>query len=217
MRNKPFLFFSSIAMALVMLFSGAQAYAQSFSVVTGGTMKIGSRGANVSAMQQLLASHPYIYPAARVTGYFGPLTREAVVQFQLAYDLAPDGVVGPFTRAKMNSLIAAGRGLDNFAPVVSNVNVQTSGRTMTVRFNSNEPVRANVYYDRNALTLRDSGMSFGMPTISGAVSSDTTFGTSKQLTITNLNADTNYNYSIMAVDPSGNVRVVLPQVFRSGS
>jgi peptidoglycan hydrolase-like protein with peptidoglycan-binding domain len=217
MKNKPFLFFSAIAMALVVLFCGAEAYAQTFSPVAGGTMKVGSRGTNVSAVQRLLASNADLYPSGRVTGYFGPLTREAVIQFQIVYDLTPDGIVGPMTRAKMNSVIAMGRGLDIYAPGIANVNLQTSGRTMAVGFTSNEPVRANVYYDRNPLSLKDSGLSFGLPIISGAVVADPTYGTTKQLTITNLNADTTYNYSIMAVDPSGNVRVILPQVFRSGS
>lgn len=39
------------------------------------------------------------------TGYFGPITKEAVKKLQRALDLPQAGVVGPLTRAKINTII----------------------------------------------------------------------------------------------------------------
>ena len=53
------------------------------------TLRYGSRGPAVVALQQLLHVRP--------TGWFGPLTRRAVITFQTSQGLAADGVVGPQT------------------------------------------------------------------------------------------------------------------------
>jgi hypothetical protein len=52
-----------------------------------------------------------IYPEGLVTGYFGPLTKQAVTKFQLKYNLIDSenhiaaGYVGPRTRERMNQLL----------------------------------------------------------------------------------------------------------------
>ena len=62
---------------------------------------IGSKGAGVTALQQLLAqSGLYSGP---ITGYFGALTRSAVAAFQKAHGISPVGYVGPSTRAALNA------------------------------------------------------------------------------------------------------------------
>lgn len=53
------------------------------------TLKKGSRGDDVKRLQQALKLYP--------DGVFGPLTEEAVKQFQTKYGLVSDGVVGPHT------------------------------------------------------------------------------------------------------------------------
>ncbi|MBD0346027.1 MAG: peptidoglycan-binding protein, partial [Coleofasciculus sp. Co-bin14] len=60
-------------------------------------VKEGDRGPEVSALQQRLQQMGYF--KANVTGYFGSLTKEAVIQFQQAKGLTPDGVVGKSTEA----------------------------------------------------------------------------------------------------------------------
>ncbi len=40
------------------------------------------------------------------TGFFGPITRASVVAFQLANGIDPIGIVGPLTRAALNSATA---------------------------------------------------------------------------------------------------------------
>jgi peptidoglycan hydrolase-like protein with peptidoglycan-binding domain len=182
-----------------------------------GTMKAGSRGLNVSALQQFLASNPDIYPQGMVTGYYGPLTRAAVIQFQLHYNLTADGIAGPMTVGKLNSVMAAGRGLDIYAPMISAVRATTSNTSANVSFSTSEPARAYINYDRNALSIRDASSSFSMPLVSGSSSSTTAFSNNSSLSISGLNQNTTYNYMLMAVDQSGNVNVVLPSTFRTGS
>lgn len=68
------------------------------------TLKLGSRSNEVKLLQQKLRELGYFtYPTN--TGYFGGVTKAAVVAFQKAYDLKPfPGHVGPATRAALNNL-----------------------------------------------------------------------------------------------------------------
>jgi hypothetical protein len=69
----------------------------------------GSRGVEVTALQEFLTRFPDIYPNSQVTGFYGALTEQAVKRFQVKYGVASSGTagygsVGPKTRAKLNSL-----------------------------------------------------------------------------------------------------------------
>ncbi|MCG2690348.1 peptidoglycan-binding protein [Candidatus Parcubacteria bacterium] len=76
----------------------------------------GKQGEQVKCLQSFLVSQGKdICPAALITGYFGPLTKAAVIRFQEKYRveiLTPfnftlgNGYVGSLTRAKINSLIS---------------------------------------------------------------------------------------------------------------
>ncbi|MDY7023226.1 MAG: peptidoglycan-binding protein [Cyanobacteriota bacterium] len=55
----------------------------------------GDRGTQVSSIQQRLQSFGYFN--ANVTGYYGPITRDAVIRFQQDRGISVDGVVGPNT------------------------------------------------------------------------------------------------------------------------
>lgn len=68
-------------------------------------LSLGSSGPDVSTLQSLLIEGGYLnYPSA--TGFFGPLTQEAVRKFQVANNLTPLGSVGPGTRSILNSVSA---------------------------------------------------------------------------------------------------------------
>ncbi|MFA5870842.1 MAG: peptidoglycan-binding protein [Candidatus Paceibacterota bacterium] len=59
----------------------------------------------VRNLQEFLKQFPDIYPEGLVTGYFGPLTENAVKRFQLKEFIDSVGIVGPITRAKLNELV----------------------------------------------------------------------------------------------------------------
>ena len=69
------------------------------------TLRYGSEGEDVTELQnRLTAEGVYSGP---ITGYFGPLTEAGVKAFQAKYDIEQAGVVGPLTRARLNSAVAA--------------------------------------------------------------------------------------------------------------
>ena len=71
-------------------------------------LRRGSTGVYVRYAQQKLVSKLYL--ADDVDGIFGPNTQQATKEFQQQNNLAPDGIIGPLTWAKL-STIGGGRGL----------------------------------------------------------------------------------------------------------
>ncbi|MBI4134751.1 MAG: peptidoglycan-binding protein [Candidatus Sungbacteria bacterium] len=68
------------------------------------SLRVGSRGSQVTLLQKILASDPDVYPNGLVSGYFGPATEAAIKKFQAKYDLDTVGFVGPGTRKKLNEI-----------------------------------------------------------------------------------------------------------------
>lgn len=75
-------------------------------------LTMGSNGDDVKTLQAALLKEG-VYPEGLITGYFGKLTKQAVIRFQEKYTdeiLKPNGldygtgIVGPSTRAKLNKL-----------------------------------------------------------------------------------------------------------------
>jgi len=73
-----------------------------FTSVQAASLKIGSRNSDVTTLQQALISKGYLKTTA--TGYFGSLTKSAVIAFQTANGLKSDGVVGVKTLALLNNI-----------------------------------------------------------------------------------------------------------------
>jgi len=76
-------------------------------------MDIGSKGVEVQELQKCLAEDPAVYPEGEITGYFGSLTKKAVIRFQEKYAseiLTPLGLtsgtgkVAKATRDKLNEV-----------------------------------------------------------------------------------------------------------------
>ncbi len=64
-------------------------------------LKKGSRGTNVTVVQDTLKSQGFMSSNVDSTGYYGTMTRTAVMNFQRAHGLQVDGVVGPQTLSAM--------------------------------------------------------------------------------------------------------------------
>ena len=191
-------------------------HAQSVTPLTplSSQLGIGSTGANVRTLQTFLATSPTAYPAGIISGYYGTLTANAVSQFQIAYGLPPVGHVGPLTLAKINSLIGQGvTRLDIDAPLVSNVQVSSSGGSATITWNTNEVAMGKVHYDSLSLTMFEASQSMIEPQTTGTVVSESVQTTSHSVTLTGLTPGQTYYFSTASTDLSGNISVTLPAPF----
>jgi hypothetical protein len=66
-------------------------------------LSYGSRGEDVSELQKILLAQGYLKLRTGLpTGWFGPLTRAALIKWQTANGVPATGVFGPLSRAKMN-------------------------------------------------------------------------------------------------------------------
>ncbi len=62
----------------------------------------GDKGEAVSQLQKKLEALEY-YEYSSITGYYGPITQEAIQRFQRTNDLTVDGIAGPETLALLDS------------------------------------------------------------------------------------------------------------------
>lgn len=67
-------------------------------------LKVGSENEEVELLQKVLSTDTSLYPEGKITGYYGSLTEKAVKRFQGKHGIEQAGVVGPKTRAKLNSV-----------------------------------------------------------------------------------------------------------------
>lgn len=201
----------AIAIMLVGGFAAHKAEAATSPITAG--LRLGSRGSEVTKLQTLLAQNGQIYPSGMVTGYYGSLTKNAVIQFQLAANIGVDGLVGPQTRTKLNAYILAGIGPDFMNPLVSNDITQVSNNSATVSWSTNEAARGSVYYSTTPLFGGDSESAPYEFTLSGAVASDNGNTTNHSISLNNLSPNTTYYYDIVSIDNYGNVIIVLKSTF----
>ena len=185
------------------------------------TMRIGSRGADVTNLQTFLSTDASIYPESLVTGYFGTLTKAGVIRLQTRHSLSADGIVGPITRQTINGLILGGGGVTSAAPMItgvgntSTVNSDSNSSNATISWQTNVSSRGKVFYSSTPLAFNETSDATSEPFISGTSVVDGTFNTGKTLTLNNLSRNTTYYYMILAADGSGNVSVTWPSTFRT--
>lgn len=70
----------------------------------------GMTDADIAKLQELLATDPTIYPEGKKTGYFGPLTREAIKRFQARHELEITGKVDDETHDMLEEYLHDGFG-----------------------------------------------------------------------------------------------------------
>ncbi|MBD2741716.1 peptidoglycan-binding protein [Coleofasciculus sp. FACHB-1120] len=96
-----------------------------------GVLQEGDRGPEVVALQQRLQKQGYFQ--AKITGYYGPLTKAAVNRFQQAAGMPVDGIVGSDTQA---ALLGVGGTEDRTPPK----NIASSGQILQLGSNNREVV-----------------------------------------------------------------------------
>lgn len=196
----PFLSFAGVALAQVN--SGLTS-----------ELSLGSKGSQVTTLQSFLSGDQKIYPAGILSGYFGPLTANAVSQFQLYAGLPMVGRVGPLTLARINSILNSVGVLDTNAPVNTNLNISVGRSEAAINWQTNELSQGKVFYDTKPIISLETSQPATQPFISGSVSGESTIGFNHSLSLTGLNPDTTYYLVIESVDRSGNVSLVINKTF----
>lgn len=184
-------------------------------------LDFGEKNADVTSLQEFLAASPDIYPQGLVTGYFGSLTRAAVIRFQAQYGLAQAGRVGPLTLAKINSLMGSGVANASGPAVFMTTGAVVSATSATFNWlTTNEVALGRLYYSTSPLQMNEGDInSNGFAVTSGQLGSyDGIARSSQTSTITGLQPNTTYYYTIVATDLGGNVSVIGPNnTFRTAA
>lgn len=84
--------------------------------VIQGEIAEGATSEDIKKIQEVLASDREIYPEGKVTGYFGPLTRQALERFQKKFELEVTGTMNDETRAALEELLEARYGEGKVPP-----------------------------------------------------------------------------------------------------
>ncbi len=69
-----------------------------------GSLAFDSVGSNIILLQKMLSQDSKIYPEAKITGYYGDLTKQAVFNFQKEYNLPKTGIINLATLEKLNTV-----------------------------------------------------------------------------------------------------------------
>jgi len=135
MRTKSLFALPMIAVFILSGISLAHAQTASVSYEFNQTLTVGSAGADVIALQQLLINKGFLTSVSTPTGYFGTGTQNALAKFQAANGISPaSGYGGAKTRAFLNTInvsLSAGQSTSSAINQVSQNSVQ---------FNSPPPV-----------------------------------------------------------------------------
>lgn len=205
MKNKNIGFVSSVALIAAFTLTPAFAY-----TTIQSQLDLGETNSDVTSLQGFLKDNSSIYPEGLVTGYFGGLTKNAVMRFQAQYGFDQVGRVGPVTRDKINDLISTGgwATTDMSGPAFYNVIRSQTSSSATFTFTTNEGTNARVVYNTSAQMFNEGDInSNGFGAIGGNTVSGNGMSTSHSITVSNLNSSTTYYYTVIATDAAGNVSV----------
>ena len=204
-----------VAFVIVLFFAAVIAHAATLN----RQLQVGMSGSDVSALQTFLAADVTLYPQGLVTGYFGNLTKAAVINFQLRNGISPVGRVGPVTLPVLNAQMAGGStgsvqsANSGAAPIITNVGLNVATTTASVSWSTNEFAVGTVYFSAGPLTTTDNN---GSLAVSGSTAmTDRTLRMSQSILLQGLLTNTTYYYLIHTTDADGNISVTWPSTFRT--
>ena len=73
-------------------------------ILISSPLKLGSSGEDVKLLQAVLSTDKSIYPSGIISGYYGDLTKQAVINFQQKYSLPQNGELDQQTLDKFNEI-----------------------------------------------------------------------------------------------------------------
>lgn len=212
------------------------------SIVLANDLKEGMTSDEVRALQEVLATDPSIYPANLNTGYFGPLTKEALRKYQIKHGiLGEDGRVGMKTRAVINGevskeefrckawgqMIAPGQlkkrlgkvefdlsrcgkvpqgilnqlntsnvisDISGKGIVISKFKIEVSDDEAEIKFNTNKPTKATLWFETGATVDKDDSESLV----------HSAFKTEHEFKLKNLTSNSRHSFVIDVSDRAGN-------------
>jgi peptidoglycan hydrolase-like protein with peptidoglycan-binding domain len=204
-------FLASFVMMATLFVIGAPATANADTL--NRQLELGSTGSDVTALQIFLAQDSTLYPEGKVTGYFGSLTKAAVVAFQIRNGISAIGRVGPVTLLALNTQTPGGIATSSTAPTISNVNVNSSRNSVIVNWNTNESAKGLIYYSPTPLVTYEYPHSVD---VSGSTAStDANYRTNQSVLVQGLQPSAIYYYMIYTTDQGGNVSVTWPGTFQT--
>lgn len=168
---------------------------EDISFVSG--LHVGSRGAEVTALQTYLSGRLDLYPEGLITGYFGHLTEKAVKKLQAENGLEQVGLVGPRTRVLLNRLLKEAREQGSQVKLVPQI--------IDVFATSTTPNHGYVFWTSNKFTTSEFWYSTTTPVnpITAPKISDTSKSLSHSTNLDGLATSTTYYYMIKVFDEKG--------------
>ncbi|MDD5068595.1 MAG: peptidoglycan-binding protein [Candidatus Pacebacteria bacterium] len=210
--------FSKIASGL---FMGTAVVAALLLVSPGGAsaatlnrqLQLGMSGADVSALQAFLAGLPGVYPQGLVTGYFGPLTKAAVTNFQIRNGIPGVGRVGPLTLAVLNVQMNGNVGSE--APVIGPLSVDVGRTTTSISWNTRNNTSAILYYDTHPIAMVEASATRGVSVGGSSLLVNNDLRASHSANLSGLDSNTTYYFVVYVRDAFGNENITLPATFRT--
>jgi uncharacterized surface protein with fasciclin (FAS1) repeats len=95
-------------------------------MAVSGYLWTGSQGADVVSLQTFLTTEGFLtIPSGTSMGYFGPLTKAALMKYQASQGISSTGYFGPLTKANVNAALSAmSQGVQvGGAAMVANLNI----------------------------------------------------------------------------------------------
>lgn len=220
--------FIATFLALFLMISLSMGAYRAHAATISTSLDFGSRGQEVTDLQNYLAGFPALYPSGLVTGYFGSLTQAAVQRFQTEQGIVSSGSpattgygrVGPQTMARLNTLmgtVSSNVSWDT-VPIQSPISVQYTSATATYSWTTNEPTRGQVFWSTSPIQSDEATGPNQTPYVSGTLALDAGgLQTNHVVTVSNLQPNTTYYYLVRSIDSAGNITMILPNGFRTNS